>query len=410
MASIKAGLMNNLQRKLHSKTQFINSWFGVAVGIACFILLFIIILFTNKTSPTSSFFFDYSSIVSWPFSLPKTSLPYTPENGTIIGDVVSLNDVAGNGSLSLNLRLNVTEKKERKTQIDNLDLELKNVSFHDLESRVFKGEANISRNSEYLNLTKERDEVGLQIQGEFDVRIDSRYNDDVDVGNLSKDCDIFDGKWVRDDNLPHYPPGSCPYIDRVFDCHLNGRPDKGFYKWRWQPFACNIPRYYPNLWFLSLYLCIFMGFFGSLPSFRRLMAVFQWLLKFYMQGYNCTIDYVRAPFLVRESSVLRKNESLATLRLDLMDETTHMYHDAHILVFNTGHWWTHEKTSRGEDYYQEGNHVHPRLKALKAYKKALATWGRWIDRRVDYNKTLVFFRGYSVTHFRLAYLEKLVIQ
>nr|GFC13367.1 protein trichome birefringence-like 2 [Tanacetum cinerariifolium] len=44
-----------------------------------------------------------------------------------------------------------------------------------------------------------------------------------------------------------------------------------------------------------------------------------------------------------------------------MDRTTSMYHDADVLVFNTGHWWTHEKTSRGEDYYQEGNHVYPRL-------------------------------------------------
>lgn len=53
-----------------------------------------------------------------------------------------------------------------------------------------------------------------------------------------------------------------------------------------------------------------------------------------------------------------------------------------------------------EEYYQEGDHVHPRLKALKAYRKALATWGRWVDRHIDYKKTLVFFRGYSGTHFR----------
>ena len=40
-------------------------------------------------------------------------------------------------------------------------------------------------------------------------------------------CDIFDGRWVRDDSKPYYPPGSCPYIDRDFDCQLNGRPDDG---------------------------------------------------------------------------------------------------------------------------------------------------------------------------------------
>jgi len=35
------------------------------------------------------------------------------------------------------------------------------------------------------------------------------------------------------------------------------------------------------------------------------------------------------------------------LRLDLLDETTSAYREADIAVFNTGHWWTHEKTSRG---------------------------------------------------------------
>ena len=55
-------------------------------------------------------------------------------------------------------------------------------------------------------------------------------------------CDIFDGRWVRDDSKPYYPPGSCPYIDRDFDCQLNGRPDDGYLKWRWQPNGCDIPR------------------------------------------------------------------------------------------------------------------------------------------------------------------------
>lgn len=57
-----------------------------------------------------------------------------------------------------------------------------------------------------------------------------------------EECDIFDGKWVRDDSKPYYPGGSCPYIDRDFDCHLNRRPDDGYVKWKWQPNGCDIPR------------------------------------------------------------------------------------------------------------------------------------------------------------------------
>lgn len=66
-----------------------------------------------------------------------------------------------------------------------------------------------------------------------------------------------------------------------------------------------------------------------------------------LQDYNCTVDFVGSPFLVRESSFSSKNGTFETLRLDLMDHTTKMYQDADIIVFNTGHWWTHEKTSRG---------------------------------------------------------------
>ncbi|CAN1816611.1 Protein trichome birefringence-like 2 [Linum perenne] len=176
-----------------------------------------------------------------------------------------------------------------------------------------------------------------------------------------QNCDIFDGRWERDESKPYYPAGSCPHIDRDFDCHANGRPDSGFVKWRWQPNRCDVPRY-----------C----------------------------DYNCTVDFVGSPFLVRESLFSSANGTVDTLRLDLMDKTTSMYHDADIIVFNTGHWWTHEKTSKGENYYQEGDYVHKRLKVLEAYKRALKTWGRWVDRSIDTNRTHVFFRGYSVTHFK----------
>jgi hypothetical protein len=56
---------------------------------------------------------------------------------------------------------------------------------------------------------------------------------------------------------------------------------------------------------------------------------------------------VSSPFIVRESTFKGVNGTFETLRLDLMDQTTTTYHDAEIIVFNTGHWWTHEKTSKG---------------------------------------------------------------
>nr|GMD96984.1 protein trichome birefringence-like 2 [Ipomoea batatas] len=237
------------------------------------------------------------------------------------------------------------------------------------------------------------------------------------------DCDIYDGEWVRDDTKPYYLPGSCPYIDRDFDCHLNKRPDDKYVKWKWQPYACDIPSFNAtdflerlrgrslvfvgdslnrNMW--ESLVCMLRA---SIQDKKRVFEISgrsefkkKGFYAFRFEDYNCSVDFVGSPFLVRESSFKGVNGSFDTLRLDLMDPTTSMYNDADVIIFNTGHWWTHEKTSRGEDYYQEGNHVHARLKVLEAYKRALYTWARWVDKNVDANRTEVIFRGYSSTHFR----------
>lgn len=55
-----------------------------------------------------------------------------------------------------------------------------------------------------------------------------------------------------------------------------------------------------------------------------------------------------APFLVQEWEVVGKNGTKKeTLRLDLISRAASKYKNAEIIVFNTGHWWTHEKTSLG---------------------------------------------------------------
>ncbi|CAI8587570.1 unnamed protein product [Vicia faba] len=258
--------------------------------------------------------------------------------------------------------------------------------------------------------------------------IDGKGNSSVAVAveksieRIDEKCDIFDGNWVRDESKPYYPLGSCPFVDRDFDCHLNGRPDSDYVKWKWKPSKCDIPSLNAtdfleklrgqrlvfvgdslnrNMW--ESMVCILRQSISDKKRVHEISGKRRFKKKgvysFRFEDYNCSVDFVSSTFIVRESTFKGVNGSFETLRLDLMDEKTIRYHDAEIIVFNTGHWWTHEKTSKGEDYYQEGNHVHPRLKVLDAYKRALTTWAKWIDSNVDANRTHVFFRGYSVTHF-----------
>ncbi|CAN1194964.1 Protein trichome birefringence-like 4 [Linum perenne] len=240
-------------------------------------------------------------------------------------------------------------------------------------------------------------------------------------------CNIFDGNWVPDDSDPVYPPGSCTFLDDSFNCFKNGRSDLGYLRFRWKPYGCDIPRFDGRkmLEILRGKRLVFVGDSLNRNMWQALVCSLRESVKnnsgifeefgrreFRTQGFysikftefNSSLDFVKSPFLVQEwkDSNRTSNRKRDTLRLDMIQSSFSDYRNADIIVFNTGHWWTHKKTNRGKNYYQEGSHVYSKLQVTEAYKKALWTWAQWADSNINTSRTRVFFRGYSASHFSSA--------
>ncbi|CAN6478355.1 unnamed protein product [Victoria cruziana] len=250
-----------------------------------------------------------------------------------------------------------------------------------------------------------------------------KFAEPIGREKLRTECDLFDGRWVRDESYPYYPAGSCPYVETPTSCYQNGRPDRNYEKWRWQPHGCNISRLDPkdmlerlrgkrlafvgdslnrNMW-RSL-ICLL---WSSLEDKTRMVGVSGQheygttsATVFRFLDYNFTLEFFWSAFLVDEQQISHPNGTVQKkLRLDNMATFASSYRDADILIFNSGHWWVPAKTNDGKNFYELGNSMYGYLEAERAYLRALMTWADWVDANVNPNKTRVFFRGYSNVHY-----------
>ncbi|KNA13916.1 hypothetical protein SOVF_112320 [Spinacia oleracea] len=266
------------------------------------------------------------------------------------------------------------------------------------------------------------DEVGKVVKSELNLTSVGKIDEEIEE-KKGKDCDVSKGKWVFDDSYPLYTNFSCPFIDEGFNCQGNGRWDKDYMKWRWQPQDCDIPRFNAtnmlemirgkrvvfagdsinrNQW--ESLLCLLMGAVKDptrvYETRGRRITKNRGSYSFRFVDYQCTVEFYVTHFLVREGKSRIGRKRKETLRIDSVDRDSAKWRGADILIFNTGNWWTHFKTKAGNNYYQEGKQVYPHLDPLEAYRKALLTWATWVDKFINPRKTHVFFRSTAPAHFR----------
>ncbi|GLJ23469.1 hypothetical protein SUGI_0444350 [Cryptomeria japonica] len=276
------------------------------------------------------------------------------------------------------------------------------------------GQSNVTREGDH----HERSNVTMEVDHheQSNVALEENHHDQNNGASQHNGvgrCNLFRGKWVYDESYVLYLNGSCPFASSDFNCRKNGRVDSDHERWRWQPDECDLPRFNASIMLEMLRnkRLVYVGDSINRNQWESMLCLLRVVvphdggkmkardngqfLQYFMKDYNCSIEFSWAPFLVRQN----QNNGNETLKIDMIAEQSQHWKDASILVFNSGHWWTHEQPYEGRNYFEEGGQVIPYMEELTAFDKSLQTWAKWIHININPHKTQVYFRGYSPVHF-----------
>ncbi|KAL7214429.1 hypothetical protein ACSBR1_026770 [Camellia fascicularis] len=152
------------------------------------------------------------------------------ENQTLKSD--DTNDVSNSQGYSGPSIVSETEK--------SMDQQGQEAKENPTSSNVAKGVENAEPASLGLVNSSNIIQPGLAVPSSSPASGDISKSGSVDSG-----CDLYHGKWVHDSTGPLYTNDSCPVLKQTQtqNCQGNGRPDKDYENWRWQPNKCDLPRF-----------------------------------------------------------------------------------------------------------------------------------------------------------------------
>ncbi|KAI9110807.1 hypothetical protein K1719_018245 [Acacia pycnantha] len=238
------------------------------------------------------------------------------------------------------------------------------------------------------------------------------------VGRTEEGCDMFRGRWVRDEEArPLYEESECPYIQPQLTCQEHGRPEKEYQHWRWQPHGCDLPKFNASLMLESLrgkrmmfvgdslnrgqYVSLVCLLHRHIPQEAKSMETFGSLTVFTAKNYNATIEFYWAPFLLESNSddAVIHRISDRIVRKGSINKHGRKWKGVDIVVFNTYLWWMtgyNMKILLGS-FEDKEKEIVP-MSTEDAYRMAMKSMVKWVNQNMDPNKTRAFFTSMSPSH------------
>ncbi|KAI3994352.1 hypothetical protein MKX01_012609 [Papaver californicum] len=238
-----------------------------------------------------------------------------------------------------------------------------------------------------------------------------------------QECDLFSGKWVYDEsNRPLYEEPECPYIQPQLTCQKEGRPDKGYQHWRWQPHGCSLPSFRARFMLNKLRgkRMLFVGDSLKRGQYTSMVCLLQKVIPEHAKSMKIGFDsltvftakvpvikFIAQQFFLLGTIPLESNSYNAIVhrvpdrmvRRDSIDKHGQHWKGADVLVFNSYLWWcTGMKFKFLQGSFQDEEKTFEELTTEEAYRVAMKSLVKWVERNTNPKKNRVLFTSMSPYH------------